>query len=107
MARLLSHLQRTITATEIRRNFSAVIRRLRQRREHTVVQSGGVPVAVILPVAEYEKLMAYVRRKAAFHDFAHNLGQEVERRGLSEEEFAAELEKTKHDVFTEHYGRPV
>jgi hypothetical protein len=51
--------------------------------------------------------MAYVRRKAAFHDLARNLGREVEQRGISEEEFAAELEKTKHDVFTEHYGRPV
>jgi|SRR3970040_1184716 len=106
MAKQLSNAQRTITVTEIRRNFSAVVRRLRKRHEHTVVQSGGVPVAVILPVAEYEQLMAYVRRKAAFHDFARNLGREVERRGISEEEFAADLEKTKREVFAEQYGRP-
>ncbi len=37
--------------------------------------------------------MAYVKRKAAFHDFARNLGREVEQRGISEEEFMADLEK--------------
>ena len=41
-----------------RRNFAAIIRRLRKRREHTVIQSDGVPVAVLLPIAEYERLMA-------------------------------------------------
>lgn len=59
MTRQFSRHQRTITATEIRRNFSAIIRRLRKRREHTVIQSDGVPVAVLLPIAEYERLMAH------------------------------------------------
>jgi prevent-host-death family protein len=106
MARQLNSDQRIITATEIRRNFSAIIRRLRKRREHTIIQSSGVPIAVLLPVAEYERLMAYVKRKAAFHDFARNLGREVEQRGISEEELMADLEKTKREVFTEQYGRP-
>jgi hypothetical protein len=34
------------------------------------------------------------------------LGQEIEKRGLSEEEFMADLEKTKREVFAEQYGRP-
>lgn len=58
MTRHFSRHQRTITATEIRRNFAAIIRRLRKRREHTVIQSDGVPVAVLLPITEYERLMA-------------------------------------------------
>ncbi len=58
MTRQFGRHQRTITATEIRRNFAAIIRRLRKRREHTVIQSDGVPVAVLLPIAEYERLMA-------------------------------------------------
>jgi len=52
--------QRTITATEIRRNFSAVIRRMRRRHEHTIIQSSGESVAVLLPRAEYERLMTSV-----------------------------------------------
>lgn len=50
--------------------------------------------------------MAYSRRKVTFNDFARNLSQEVEKWGLSEEEFMADLEQTKRDVFTEQYGRP-
>jgi prevent-host-death family protein len=107
MARPYDSSQRTITATELRRNFSAVVRRLRQRREHTIIESSGAPVAVILSMAEYERLVAHRRREslAAFHDFARNLGKEVERRGLTEEELLADLEKTKREVFEERYGR--
>ena len=96
--------QRTITATEMRRNFSAVVRRLRKRREHTVIQSSSVPVAVLLPIAEYERLMAR-ERLAAFDEFARKLGQEVEKRGLSEEEVLADLETTKREVAEARYGR--
>ena len=56
MAKQLASSPRVITATEMRRNFSAVVRRLHKRGEHTVIQSGGVPVAVLLPIAEYERL---------------------------------------------------
>lgn len=59
-------IQRIITATELRRNFSAILRRLRQRREHTVIQSSGAPVAVILSMAEYERLTARRRPRRPF-----------------------------------------
>jgi len=98
--------ERIITATEMKRNFSAIVRRLRKRGEHAIIQSSGAPVAVLLSLAEYKRLVAYSRRKAAFYDFARNLGREVEGRGISEEEFMADLEKTKRRVFTEQYGRP-
>jgi prevent-host-death family protein len=104
MTRQLGNAQRTITATEIRRNFSAVVRRLRKRHEHTVIQSDGVPVAVLLPIAEYERLMAR-ERLAAFNDFARKLGQEVEKRGLTEGELLADLENTKREVAEARYVR--
>jgi prevent-host-death family protein len=98
--------QRVITVTELRRNFNAIVRRLRTRREHTVVEKSGAPVAVLLSVDEYERLVGRRRARAAFHDFSRNLGREVEKRGLTEEELMADLEKTKREVFAEQYGRP-
>lgn len=98
--------QRVITVTELRRNFNVVIQRLRKRREHTVVERSGAPVAVLLSVDEYERLVGRQRAMAAFQDFSRNLGREVEKRGLTEEEFMADLEKTKREVFAERYGRP-
>jgi len=98
--------QRIVTATEVRRRFGAIVKRLGKRHEHAIIQSSGTPVAVLLSMAEYEELVAHKKRKAAFHNFARQLGQEVEARGLTEEEFAAQLEQTKRQVFTEQYGRP-
>ena len=99
--------QRIVTTTEIRRNLKAVLQRLRRSRDHAIIQSSGEPVAVLLSMAEYERLVVLKRREglAAFHDFAQNLGKEVERRGLTEEELLADLEKTKQEVFEERYGR--
>ena len=99
--------QRVITVTELRRNFNVVIQRLRKRREHTVVERSGAPVAVILSVDEYTRLVGRRRREglAAFNEFARNLGKEVERRALTEEELLADLEQTKREVFEERYGR--
>ena len=98
--------QRIITTTEVRRNLSAIVRRLGKRHEHAIIQSSGTPVAVLLSMAEYEQLVAHKKRKTAFHNFARQLGQEVEAQGLTEEEFASQLEQTKSQVFTEQYGRP-
>ena len=97
--------QRTITATEMRRNFGAVIRRMRRRHEHTIIQSSGESVAVLLPMAEYERLMTS-ERLAALDDLTRNLGRAVEQHGLSEKELMAELEQTKRQVFEERYGHP-
>ncbi len=98
------HRQKVITATEVRRNFSAVVQKLRKDKDHAVIQSSGTPVAVLLPISEYEQLLRY-KRLAVFDKFAREFGQEVERRGLSEEELMTDLEETKREVFRERYGR--
>ncbi len=96
--------QRFISATQARRDFDAILRRLGKRREHTVIRSEGAPIAVLLPMAEYEQLVATKRRKSAFRNFARHLGVEVEKRGLSEEQFLGELEKTKRQMFAKQNG---
>jgi prevent-host-death family protein len=88
----------------MRRNFSAVVRRLRKRRESAIIQSSGTPVAILLPIAEYEQLLRY-KRLVAFDKFTRDFGLAVERRGLGEEQLIAELEETKREVVQEQYGR--
>ena len=98
--------KRIISATELRRNFTLVVKRIHQKHEHTVIESKGAPVAIILSVEEYDKLVSRQNAKAAFRDLSQNFGRDVEKLGITEEEFMAELEKTKRRVFTEQYGRP-
>ncbi len=48
----------TITATEARVHFGAVLRRVAEDGEIFIVTKNGKPVAVILPIKEYERLKA-------------------------------------------------
>jgi prevent-host-death family protein len=97
--------QRIVTATEMRRDFSVVVRRVNKRHEHALIQNKGSSVAVLLSVAEYDELMRY-KRLAVFDKFTREFGGEIEKQGLSEEEVMAELEETKREVFRERYAKP-
>jgi len=68
--------------------------------------SDDKPVAVILTLAEYERLVAHSRSKAAFHSFSRHFGQDVEKRKLTEEEFLNDFKQTQREVFEKQYGRP-
>src|SRR4051812_39956696 len=48
----------TITATEARVHFGELLRRVVQRGETVVVERGGQPQAVVLSLAEYQRLVA-------------------------------------------------
>jgi prevent-host-death family protein len=91
------------TTTELRRNLTAIVRKIRRQREPAIIQSGGEAVAVLLPISEYERYLRY-QRLSAFDKFARKIGRDVEKSGLTEEQLMAELEETKREVFREKYG---
>ena len=62
------------------------------------------PAVTLLATDEYEQLLRY-KRLAVFNEFTRQFGQEVERRGSTEEVLMAELEETKREVVEEQYGR--
>jgi len=43
-------------------------------------------------------------RLKRFRQAARAIGEEVERRGLTEEEVLAQLEETREEVYQKHYG---
>ncbi len=45
-----------------------------------------------------------IARRKKFEEIARRIGEEMEHRGLSEEEVFAELEQIKQDVYNERYG---
>lgn len=47
----------TISATSVQREVGTVIRRVAKNKEHLIIEYGGIPVAVIIPIADYERLM--------------------------------------------------
>jgi len=96
--------KRIVTTTQVRRNLNSVIQEIRRRRKYAIIEKSGSPVAVLLSVAEYEQLLRY-KRLAMFDRLTRDLGEAVERRGLSEAELMAELEETKREIFREKYAQ--
>lgn len=102
----------TLRSTEVQRNFREVVNRAGSGHEHIIVERDGLPVIVMLSVAEYQSLMREREQREAreerlrhFEAAARRTGQEFERLGLSEEEVMAKLEETKQEVYNERYGR--
>jgi prevent-host-death family protein len=93
----------TFTTTELRRNLTAIMQKIRRKREPAIIKSGGESVAVLLSISEYERLLRY-QKLAAFTKLARRIGRDVEKSGLTEEQLAEELEETKREVFREKYG---
>lgn len=45
-----------ISSTQLQRNIGATIRRVYRDKQHLMVERDGLPVLVMLPVADYEAL---------------------------------------------------
>ena len=89
----------TITATEAKNRFGEVIRRVYKDGETLIVERGGLPVVVIMPVHNYQ-----ATNEQYFVRFSHQLGRAAERQGLTEEQLLRELEKDKQAVYQDIYG---
>lgn len=48
---------RVVSATEAKNRFGEMLKGAYQRAEHLVVERGGIPVAVIVPIQDYEQLI--------------------------------------------------
>ena len=98
----------TLRLTDVQRNFREVVNRAGSGHEHIIVERDGLPVIVMISVAEYQLLMREreqrEERLKKFEASARRIGQEFERLGLSEEEVMAQLEETKQEVYDERYG---
>ena len=95
----------TLPATEVRQHFGEMLRRVHTGREQLVVEKDGLPIAAIMSHAEFEE---YRRMKAldSLERLGRAVGQDLEAKGMSEEQALADLEATKQEVFAEIYGRP-
>lgn len=101
--------QVTLRSTEVQRNFREVVNRAGSGQEHIIVERDGLPVIVILSVAEYQSLMHERELRAArrkqLEETARRIGREIARRGLSEEEVLTQLDQTQQELYDEHYDQ--
>jgi prevent-host-death family protein len=98
----------TLRSTEVQRNFREVVNRAGSGQEHIIVERDGLPVIVMISLAEYQLLMQEREQRAArlkrFDTIARRMGEEFERLGLTEEEVLAQLEESRQQVYEAQYG---
>jgi prevent-host-death family protein len=92
-----------IPATQARRNFGGVIKRVYSGQERVRIEKDGLPVAWILGDAEVQRLDR-LGALAEFEELSKAIGQELQAKGVTEEQGLAQLEKTQRQVFEEQYG---
>jgi prevent-host-death family protein len=54
----------TVTATALQQQVGQVTRRVYKDKEHIIVERGGFPIVVIIPIDEYEQLTGKKPRRA-------------------------------------------
>jgi prevent-host-death family protein len=90
--------QVTIGATEARNNFSELLKRVHKGREHLVVEKGGIPVAAVISMHEYE---AFRRWKAQeeLRALMLKMGKKADEMGLDEEKLIALLDAERKAAY--------
>jgi prevent-host-death family protein len=103
----------TIPATQAQRKFGELVRRVFSGKEHFIVEKDGLPVMAVIPMAEYDEFVKErteqeqdnEKRLKQFEDAARAIGEEIERRGLTEEDVEKSLEQAKRKVYQRYYGK--
>jgi prevent-host-death family protein len=93
-----------IQITRLHRQLGQIIRAVALSDEHVVIEKGGLPVAVMMSMNEYDRLIAD-RRLREHERLARSLGQAAARAGLTEAQLLAELEADRQAVYRERYGQ--
>jgi hypothetical protein len=105
-------MQVTVPSTFVQRSFKELTQRVFSGREHFIVQKEGLSVMAILPMAEYDALMKereeleHIReeRNKNFRQIARRIGENVEKLGLTEDEFNDFIEASRQELYDKKQG---
>ena len=92
-----------IWATEVRNNFSAVLKRVYKGKEHLVVEKGGIPVAALISIREYEAFRRWLAQEVNKSLGAALEGQAKEL-GLDEASLLHSLKEDRSALYDDLYG---
>ena len=99
----MKHHAQTVSLAEARDHLGEMIKRAQSGQEAIVVESDGVPMAVILSLPRYEQLLQE-SGLARFEHYSSAAGVEAEQQGLTEEDIEQEMEEIKQRLYQQIYG---
>ena len=95
--------QVTIGATEVRNNFSTLLKRVYRGKEHLVVEKGGIPVAALIGIREYEAFRYWLAQEVG-KSLGIGMERQAEELGLDEDSLLRSLKEDRAAVYQDLYG---
>lgn len=95
--------QVTIGATEVRNNFSALLKRVHKGKEHLIVEKGGIPVAALISIREYEAFRRWLAQEVS-KSLGVAMQKQIKDLGLDEAEFLHSLKEDRSAIYQDLYG---
>jgi prevent-host-death family protein len=95
--------QFTIGATEARNNFGDLLKRVYGGKEHLIVEKGGIPVAALVGIREYEEFQRWRVQEEA-RSLGRSLANKAGQVGMDEAQLAASLADDRKAIHREQYG---
>jgi len=71
-------MQRTVSATEARVHFGALMRHVVEQQEPVVVEHGGKPHVVVISVEKYERLLAAQKEGADWRELVRQAREQIQ-----------------------------
>ena len=84
-----------VGATEVRNHFGKFLSQVYRGEEHLVVEKGGIPVAALIGMREYEEFRRWLATQT-LHDLGPKLQAAARRQGLTEEQLLALMEDERN-----------
>lgn len=93
----------TIGATEARSHFADLLKRVHTGREHMIVEKGGIPVAAIIGMREYEDFLRW-RAQEEMRVMGTAMADRLQREGMDEAQFIRSLHDDRQAIYAAQYA---
>ena len=93
-----------VGATEVRNNFGKFLSQVYRGEEHLVVEKGGIPVAALIGMREYEKFQQWLATQL-LNEIGPKLHAAAQRQGITEENLLEMMEEDRDAIYQQNYGR--
>ena len=92
-----------VGATEARSHFADLLKRVHASREHLIVEKGGIPVAAIIGMREYEDFLRW-RAQEELRLLGMSMADRAQRAGIDEEKLVRSLQEDRRAIYASHYN---
>ncbi len=91
-----------VGATEVRNHLGKFLNRVYRGEEHLVVEKGGIPVAALIGMREYEKFQQWLAAQV-IHELGPKLNAVAQQQGLTEEKLLELMEEDRDTIYQQEF----